>query len=696
MKSEEWFAKKYCWVVLIFFLSKSSIAQKQWDGEGGDGYWETALNWSDNTIPSSTDDVVLDNSIIFSSFTVTVNGSIGTIQCKSLRILPGGLNKIILTIPSSNLNGIAFSTTGSGYTIELNAGAELVNASGASSGVILGISDSMKINNGAKYIHRTPRGNATILNSLSSAPGTESGIVEFDVKVASGSYIVSLTNRIFGNLVFSSAHNGGPIGYVSNGSNPVIIRGDLTIKPQVSVSVGFDDTIKLRGNLFHEGNVFNLSNNGNPTVLNIQGNIKTASGSTITETNTAKPVILFTGNIFQQIEMNGLVTNEIIFKLRKQGNVKLNAPLLLPYILELRKGILQTDATNLLTLDINSEIQVDSALLDSSFINGPVRKLGLNARDHFLFPVGKGDKMRWIELKNAVGDFTIEFFKLTPYSVSSVMNGIDHISSIEYWTVQSSGAAAAGVELSFDNVNSGGVTDMSTLRVAQLQDGWSNQGNTGTTGSAGGSGSVISVPISIFTQQTKYFTLASTVFNQNPLPAKWIKLKIDPSQQQLIFKWNIPANWHPIQFTFEGSADGIQFEQRRNLPVVENLQSYSYAIPYKIENSNWYRVSALESDGKRFYSNPVLAPRLNADLTISILNTMHPAELNLWINCKQTECLELYIYNSIGLAIMKQKILLQKGGQQLSLRFASKSKGVYFLVGFTGTSKTNVIRFYKN
>jgi len=376
--------------------------------------------------------------------------------------------------------------------------------------------------------------------------------------------------------------------------------------------------------------------------------------------------------------------------------LKLNAPLRLPYLLELRKGILQTDATNLLILDVNAEIVADSSLLDSSFIHGPVRKLGLNARDHFLFPVGKDTKMRWLELKNAVGDFTIEFFKLSPYSISSTMNGIDHISSIEYWVVETIGTASAGVELSFDNVNSGGVTDMSTLRVAQLQAGWSNQGSTGTTGSAGGSGSVISVPISLFTQETKYFTLASTVSNQNPLPTKWIKLTIDRSQQELIFKWNIPANWHPIQFTFEESGDGIQFEQNRILPVVDSLKSYSYTMLHKIENSKWYRIGALERDGKILYSNLVPAPLLNPDLTISIRNTTHPGQLSIWINCKQTESMQLLIYNSIGQVIARQKVELQKGGQQLSLRFPSKSTGVYYLVGMTGTSKTNVIRFYQN
>ena len=94
-------------------------------------------------------------------------------------------------------------------------------------------------------------------------------------------------------------------------------------------------------------------------------------------------------------------------------------PFMLPYILELRKGIIKTDRTNLLTLSAAAEIIVDSTLVDSSFIDGPMRKLGFVARDHFLFPVGKENKMRWTELKYITGDFIVEFFKGNPYSLGS-------------------------------------------------------------------------------------------------------------------------------------------------------------------------------------------------------------------------------------------------------------------------------------
>jgi hypothetical protein len=45
------------------------------------------------------------------------------------------------------------------------------------------------------------------------------------------------------------------------------------------------------------------------------------------------------------------------------------------------------------------------------------------------------------------------------------LSGIDHLSKIEYWAIESPAPASAKVELSFDNVNSGGVTDLSACAL---------------------------------------------------------------------------------------------------------------------------------------------------------------------------------------------------------------------------------------
>ena len=169
-------------------------------------------------------------------------------------------------------------------------------------------------------------------------------------------------------------------------------------------------------------------------------------------------------------------------------------------------------------------IQYDS-INNNSFINGPLRKEGLSS-EYFLFPVGRDNMIRWVALRQATGNFTVEYVNSNPRMLNAqCATGIDHISSIEYWTIESDAnlMSSANVELSFADPNSGGVTDLSTLRVARLTStGWNNVGNSGVTGTPGSKGSVTSDKILEFPPATKYITLAgSTGANSLPLQSQF-------------------------------------------------------------------------------------------------------------------------------------------------------------------------------
>jgi hypothetical protein len=50
--------------------------------------------------------------------------------------------------------------------------------------------------------------------------------------------------------VFSAVTHAAPVTYTSNGNSAVSIRGDLQINAQVSLSIGFNDTITVKGDFF--------------------------------------------------------------------------------------------------------------------------------------------------------------------------------------------------------------------------------------------------------------------------------------------------------------------------------------------------------------------------------------------------------------------------------------------------------------
>jgi len=236
---------------------------KTWTGNGSDGRWSNSLNWSGNVLPSGSDEVLLDNRFLPLSYTVTLPDE--AVFLRSLKILPSPGNQIELILPQTNRTSPAFSVTGPGYGLELAAGAVFRNASGLSSGESLSILDSLIIRDGGRYIHQTRASHASrILGVLSTAPGTEDGVFDFDVPRAS--YTVSVSNRIYGSLEFHALANGNPVNYTCTGANPLLIRGNLRVDRNVNLSIdlsGIRGNIQIEKDFFQDGGIINLAAGAN-------------------------------------------------------------------------------------------------------------------------------------------------------------------------------------------------------------------------------------------------------------------------------------------------------------------------------------------------------------------------------------------------------------------------------------------------
>ena len=165
-----------------------------------------------------------------------------------------------------------FTATGPGYGILLNAGAIFRNSAAVSSGVNLVVADSFRINNGGRYIHNTRASHAgNISQALSRGLGTENGSFEFDVP--GGAYTTSITNRVYGNLIFSATASGGSQSYNSIAANPCTIKGDLQINDGVIFNIDLTNTFTINRDLLMQNSMFNLASQPNNTRYIIRGNI---------------------------------------------------------------------------------------------------------------------------------------------------------------------------------------------------------------------------------------------------------------------------------------------------------------------------------------------------------------------------------------------------------------------------------------
>jgi hypothetical protein len=547
---EHHIGRKILIILFITLLPACLLAgTKTWTGFGGDMNWLNPLNWSGTVLPSTIDDVLLDNSALTVSYQVMLPNQ--AVVIKTLRIIPSPGRNIELILPATNLVTNAFTVTGPGYGIALGAGAIFRNASGISSGESISIADSMIIYNGGRYIHQTRAAHATgILQILSTAPGTEQGIFDFDVPRAS--YTISVSNRTYGSLELHATAFGATVNYTCTGANPLLVRGDIRIDTGVNMSMdlsGAKGNVQVLGDFIQQGGQLNLASAAkDSTVFSVKGDLYQSPGAVITESANGNPVLELNGAQLQDVAMDGNIEGRIEFRMNNSMGCALQLPLTLPWKLDLKSGSILSSVSAMLILSDSSYILTDSSQQTGSYINGPIRKLGLNASDHFLFPVGKDGNERWLELKNVSGNYTVEYIHADPSSLGTNMgSGMDHISKVEYWTVVADGNTGVGskIELSFKSSLSGGVTDPNYLTIAQWLSGeWQVAGNSAITGNSV-EGSVVSNAVD-FTAGA--YTLASTIDLENPLPLTTIDLNVSEVSEKPYFRWIVSTPETPDHF----------------------------------------------------------------------------------------------------------------------------------------------------
>jgi hypothetical protein len=247
MKRGEWILM--LWVMLCF--SASAVGQKKWDGEGLDSLWSNERNWFPDGIPLPTDDVIIDNERISGGYTIMLPSGLMAVNILSLSILPGQGNTIKVELPSTNLAAPALTIGSTGNAFMIGKSGIFINNSGASSGNPILLNGSFSIENGGRYVHRTQRGNATIVSRLLLEPSTYQGIFEFDVPGNAG-YTLSVSGKQFGNLLLSSTA-AGKKSYTGSGISSLRIYGDLDIADSSSFTSSLNSNISIGGNLVVKG-----------------------------------------------------------------------------------------------------------------------------------------------------------------------------------------------------------------------------------------------------------------------------------------------------------------------------------------------------------------------------------------------------------------------------------------------------------
>lgn len=284
------------------------------------------------------------------------------------------------------------------------------------------------------------------------------------------------------------------------------------------------------------------------------------------------------------------------------GSLTLNTPIRITNRGELNGGVIYTTAVNTITFTAGSSCTGGS---NTSYIDGPATK---NGNTSFIFPAGKSGRIARISIGGG-GDiadaFTAEYFMHSAsdsgYPVSQKDPALHHVSSREFWQLRrTTGNTATVVTLSWDTARSGGINNISDLRVASWSGNlWKNEGQGFISGNNGSGIISSSGPVNDFIA----FTLASAA-SSNPLPVTLISFNAARNNDQVRLQWITENEMNIAAYWVERSADGLHYSTLMNQLPQGNAAQNIYRVNdrYPLAGTNYYRLKITDIGGRFTYS----------------------------------------------------------------------------------------------
>jgi hypothetical protein len=672
-------------------------AQQTYTWNVSSGSWTTASNWSpQRTTPDATD-------ILEFNFTATVSGTPASESVGKIRIY----NNATLFLSSTATSSITLghnTVTAPHLAIEVGSSMHITG----SNAVIIAIDAGFtgQVDGSIDFSQTAHRLTAATADALVFTNGSV-----FTANSGFAGNAFGTTNN--NSVVFQSGatyilkDGGNPFGAAAPDAVAVFNAGSI-YRHQVN-GTGPSFAGRTYGNVFIEANV-NFAGIGSARDCIIQNDLSVFSGFFSFKPNTLGS---HSGNfkIFGNVSASGssiidvgspnmpgavqlLGTNQAIGSGGGTGTITfqhftvnnstttLQRNLTVTGTLNLTGGKIISSAPALLILSATGSIQgcahdyfnlpYSNIGCDNAYVEGPVKKLGLLNSD-FSFPIGVNGKLRPAFLRNASGDFTVEFIRGDPYLLSNVMGvGIHHISHLEYWNVTATGSA--GVELTYFDPNSGGVTDMNALRIVRYNGAeWESVDVNTFLGSPGANGSITSNSVNTFGS----FTLAgSSDYPNNPLPIKLIKWDGLVQGQHILLQWQTEDESTYKSYTVEKSWNGIDFYTLGTPIEKQSVANQVYKIndPISLPGTCYYRLKITGVNNQFNYSKTVSIKIAGEEKLIVYPN---PAHEKIFIKIPTTSSISRIAIVHISGSVIEW--LTSANQTTVSVNINHLSPGVYFL-----------------
>ncbi|HAS46513.1 MAG TPA: hypothetical protein DCS93_38885 [Microscillaceae bacterium] len=416
---------------------------------------------------------------------------------------------------------------------------------------------------------------------------------------------------------------------------------------------------------------------GNPTILvsdDAAGNDGTLVGGSITlEDRETVNEITFCNLVINNTNATGITLN---------SNIRLTTSL------TLTDGVINTGANEVIFMDNATATNGSNA----SYIDGVVRKFG---DDAFVFPVGDNGYIANIAISapgNTTDAFTAQYFHvnpdLVPYDRTSKDDiNLTKISACEYWIVNRvAGGSSVNLSLSYEDTRSCGVGDPAQLKIAHWNGTqWNEEPRQAGTLAVGSlNGITTTNPVTSFSP----FTLATQDPIGTPLPAYLLSFDILKENNDVLAKWRVLDETQVAHYQLQRSPDGSSFQNIGDkIPLSEEKSAVKQyvtrdnTVPNNATQGLYYRLKIVNTNGSYNYSDIKNLKFAKTDYKISyVAPNPFQRQISISLNVPTTQEVAIQLKNITGQVVYSKKHSVEAGNNLITLEQLDKlPKGPYIL-----------------
>jgi len=352
----------------------------------------------------------------------------------------------------------------------------------------------------------------------------------------------------------------------------------------------------------------------------------------------------------------------------------------------------------------------------TSYLEGPVKKMNLDAGIPFTFPLGHEGVFAPLTLETtvsrsaAVGEYTVSYLNCPPPWPAAKATNIEQLSSQEFWTVErTAGSTDINVRLHWTDATAQGITNTDDLVVAMYNPdadqfptfpaGWTSIGQEGLIGGVGDgvSGSIMNIGICPPPWGVELFSFASTS-NSNSLPVEMESFSVKLIGETSIVEWETSNEENVDYYKIEKSLDGINFFEIDRVLDVKNTEAggrYQVLDKNPKVGLNYYRILQADLDEMSSYTNIV---SVEYNRTFNLIAYPNPVYNEVSISGDNIQSAkQINVVDATGRFLFSKKIENESQLKNMSLidDLNISKPGVYFLELFND-GKSETVRIVKN